>query len=272
MSEIICFMRKMKSHDLKDNQFLKLRESQIDWKQNQFMYDLVNDGRIDYYRRAQEIIESQKNDARKIRKDAVLVNELLITSDQNFFDQLPSNDQKRFFEESYSWFSMRYGSQNIAYAIVISDEKKSYIRIGVVPMRNGKLQGKHVFNQTELRWIQSEFLRYLQKQGFELQKGVKKSTRDDVTTLGRKVKTLNDEIGELKHTLYEKQLEKQSMEQSIKDIDLRLVHLRKSLDDVRKMETLEKAVDELKIENEHLKKENKKLQGNRDKGTGPVSH
>src|SRR5699024_11401234 len=64
------------------------------------------------------IIESQKTGTRKTRKDAVLVNELLVTSDRDFFEQLDPGEQKRFFEESYKLFSERYGKQNIAYATV----------------------------------------------------------------------------------------------------------------------------------------------------------
>src|SRR5699024_11716641 len=76
--------------------------------------DLKNDKNIDYNERVKEIIESQKTGTRKTRKDAVLVNELLVTSDRDFFEQLDPGEQKRFFEESYKLFSERYGKQNIA--------------------------------------------------------------------------------------------------------------------------------------------------------------
>src|SRR5699024_11488469 len=51
-------------------------------------------------------------------------------------------EQKRFFEESYKLFSERYGKQNIAYATVHNDEQTPHMHLGVVPMRDGKLQGK----------------------------------------------------------------------------------------------------------------------------------
>src|SRR5699024_4687085 len=83
----------------------------------------------------------QKTGTRKTRKDAVLVNELLVTSDRDFFEQLDPGEQKRFFEESYKLFSERYGKQNIAYATVHNDEQTPHMHLGVVPMRDGKLQG-----------------------------------------------------------------------------------------------------------------------------------
>src|SRR5699024_12481371 len=78
----------------------------------------------------------------KTRKDAVLVNELLVTSDRDFFERLDPGEQKRFFEESYKLFSERYGKQNIAYATVHNDEQTPHMHLGVVPMRDGKQIGR----------------------------------------------------------------------------------------------------------------------------------
>src|SRR5699024_11507581 len=76
----------------------------IDHERTRENYDLKNDKNIDYNERVKEIIESQKTGTRKTRKDAVLVNELLVTSDRDFFEQLDPGEQKRFFEESYKLF------------------------------------------------------------------------------------------------------------------------------------------------------------------------
>src|SRR5699024_12240464 len=78
--------------------------------------------------RVKDIIDSQKTGTRKTRKDAVLVNELLVTSDRDFFERLDPGEQKRFFEESYKLFSERYGKQNIAYATVHNDEQTPHMR------------------------------------------------------------------------------------------------------------------------------------------------
>src|SRR5699024_11838888 len=73
-------------------------------------------------------------------------------------------EQKRFFEESYKLFSERYGKQNIAYATVHNDEQTPHMHLGVVPMRDGKLQGKNVFNRQELLWLQDKFPEHMKKQ------------------------------------------------------------------------------------------------------------
>ncbi|MFF2981731.1 MobV family relaxase, partial [Bacillus velezensis] len=184
MSYAVVRMQKMKAHDLKGIQFHNQREresrtnSDIDKERSHENYDLVHDGKIDYNQHVKEIIESQKTGTRKTRKDAVLVNELLVTSDKNFFDRLDPTEQKRFFEESYKLFSERYGEQNIAYATVHMDEKTPHMHVGVVPMRDGKLQGKNVFNRQELLWLQDKFPEHMQKLGFDLERGEKGSTRE----------------------------------------------------------------------------------------------
>ncbi|EAC4468895.1 plasmid recombination protein, partial [Listeria monocytogenes] len=210
MSFAICRMQKMKSHDLKGIQFHNQREresktnSDIDKERSHKNYDFVNDENIDYNERVKEIIESQKTGSRKTRKDAVLVNELLVTSDRDFFERLDPVEQKRFFEERFKLFSERYGEQNIAYATVHNDEKTPHLHIGVVPMRDGKLQGKNVFNRAELLWMQDKFPEHMQKLGFDLERGEKGSDRQHIETTKYKKQTLEKEIDFLEKNIVTK--------------------------------------------------------------------
>jgi len=216
-------MQKMKAHDLKGIQFHNQREresrtnSDIDKERSHENYDLVHDGKIDYNQHVKEIIESQKTGTRKTRKDAVLVNELLVTSDKNFFDRLDPTEQKRFFEESYKLFSERYGEQNIAYATVHMDEKTPHMHVGVVPMRDGKLQGKNVFNRQELLWLQDKFPEHMQKLGFDLERGEKGSTREHLETREFKKQTLEKEIDFLEKNLQEKKNELLALNEKVPD-------------------------------------------------------
>ena len=210
MSFAVVRMQKMKSHDLKGIQFHNQREREsktnpdIDKTRSHENYDLVNDEPIDYNERVKEIIESQKVGTRKTRKDAVLVNELLVTSDRYFFERLDPDEQKRFFEESYKLFADRYGKQNIAYATVHMDEKTPHMHLGVVPMRDGKLQGKNVFNRQELLWLQDKFPEHMQKLGFDLQRGEKGSDREHIEMSKFKKQTLEKEIDLLESELKNK--------------------------------------------------------------------
>ena len=223
LSYAVVRMAKMKSHDLKGIQFHNQREREsktnpdIDKERSHENYDLVNEKNIDYNKRVKEIIESQKTSTRKTRKDAVLVNELLVTSDREFFDRLDPEEEKRFFEESYKLFSERYGEQNIAYATVHMDEKTPHMHLGVVPMRDGKLQGKNVFNRQELLWLQDKFPEHMQKLGFDLERGEKGSTREHIETREFKKQTLEKEIGSLEKNLKEKKSELQALNEKVPD-------------------------------------------------------
>ncbi|KRG13596.1 recombinase [Virgibacillus soli] len=223
MSYAVVRMQKMKAHDLKGIQFHNQREresrtnSDIDKERSHENYDLVHDGKIDYNEHVKEIIESQKTGTRKTRKDAVLVNELLVTSDKDFFDRLDPAEQKRFFEESYKLFSERYGGQNIAYATVHMDEKTPHMHVGVVPMRDGKLQGKNVFNRQELLWLQDKFPEHMQKLGFDLERGEKGSTREHLETREFKKQTLEKEIDFLEKNLQEKKNELLALNEKVPD-------------------------------------------------------
>lgn len=223
MSYAVVRMAKMKSHDLKGMQFHNQREREsktnpdIDEERSHENYDLANEENIDYNERVNEIIESQKTSTRKTRKDAVLVNELLITSDREFFDGLDPDEQKRFFEESYSLLSERYGKQNIAYAVVHNDEKTPHMHMGVVPMRDGRLQGKNVFNRQELLWLQDNFPKHMKEQGFELERGEKGSTREHLETRDFKKKMLEKEIDSLEENLAVKKSELSALTEKVPD-------------------------------------------------------
>src|SRR5699024_7750521 len=192
----------------------------IDNERSHENYDLKNDKNINYNERVKDIIDSQKTGTRKTRKDAVLVNELLITSDRNFFDNLNKDEQKRFFEESYNLLLERYGKQNVAYATVHNDEKTPHMHLGIVPMRDGKLQGKNVFNRQELLWLQDKFPKHMKEKGFELERGEKGSDREHMKTREFKKHMLEKDIGLLEEELKFKRNEAKAYVEKSDDVKL----------------------------------------------------
>lgn len=75
------------------------------------------------------------------------------------------------------------------------------MHLGVVPMRDGKLQGKNVFNRQELLWLQDKFPEHMKKQGFELKRGERGSDRKHIETAKFKKQTLEKEIDFLEKNL-----------------------------------------------------------------------
>jgi hypothetical protein len=178
MSYFAGNMKKLKMHMLKGMQIHCQREREsatnrdIDKSRSKENYDLVNPAPIDYKAKIEKRIEEAVESGRKIRKDAVVCNTWVITSDKGFFDRIGEKEEKRFFQEAYKWFSERYGAENIAYAMVHRDEKTPHMHLGVIPIKNGRLNSKELFSRAELRAVQAEFPMYIQKRGFDLQRGV----------------------------------------------------------------------------------------------------
>ena len=89
-SMIVARMQKMKTGNLTGSQKHNQREFKnhsnldIDSERENLNYDLVNDEPIKYQDKVKEIIDTQRESTRAIRKDAVLVNEWIVTSNQKF--------------------------------------------------------------------------------------------------------------------------------------------------------------------------------------------
>src|SRR5699024_1004684 len=137
MSYAVCRMKKVKSAGLKGMQFHNQRERKsrtnddIDHERRRENYDLKNDKNIDYNERVKEIIESQKPSTRQTTKEAVLVNDLLGTSDRDLVEQLEPGEQQRSLEESSKLFSEGHGNLNNAYATVQNDLQTPHMHLGV---------------------------------------------------------------------------------------------------------------------------------------------
>ena len=187
MSYLVARMQKMKSQNLggiqKHNQreFENHSNEDIDKDRSYLNYDLVNSSNINYKENIMSIIDEQNTSDRKIRKDAVLVNEWIITSDHEYFKEMDPEEIKRFFETATEFFGNRYGKQNLAYAQVHMDETTPHMHLGVVPMREGKLQSRNIFTRKELLAVQDEFPRHMQDNGFKLERGEPNAERKHLT-------------------------------------------------------------------------------------------
>ena len=164
--------RKTENHSNKD----------IDIERSHLNYDLV-EGRTENYKTdIQNFIDENKSTSRAVRKDAVLVNEWIISSDGDFFEDKDDKEIERFFEESKDYFADKFGDKNIRYAQVHLDETTPHMHLGVVPFdKDNKLSAKRVFGRQALRDVQDDLPRFLNERGFAIQRGEKGSERKNLT-------------------------------------------------------------------------------------------
>lgn len=207
MSKIVARMEKMKIGNLGGIQRHNQRETdnhsnkEIDVERSHLNYDLVNQESINYRERIHEIIDEQRVSKRAVRKDAVLVDEWIITSDKTFFE---TADSRKFFEDSLAYFSDRCGSQNIAYATVHLDETTPHMHLGIVPMTEGRLSSKQVFSRQTLKEIQDDLPDYLQSQGHAIERGIKGSEQKHLTVEEykenqREIKRMTEQVMSLEY-------------------------------------------------------------------------
>lgn len=178
MSYMVARMQKMKVGNLggafRHNERIYENHSNkdIDPKKSNLNYELTDRNRkMSYESQIKDYVNENKISNRAIRKDAVLCDEWIITSDKKFFENLSPEETREFFETAKDYFAQNYGEQNIAYASVHLDESTPHMHMGVVPMRDGKLSSKAMFDRAELLKIQDELPKHMKEHGFDLERG-----------------------------------------------------------------------------------------------------
>lgn len=187
--------RKTENHSNKD----------IDIERSHLNYDLVN--RTENYKAdIENYINENKSTSRAVRKDAVLINEWIITSDNNFFEDLSDERAKEFFVSAKEYFAENFGEENIRYATIHLDETTPHMHLGIVPFdKENKLSAKRVFDRKALQKIQDELPKYLKERDFDLTRGEKGSERKHLS------------VPEYKKAMQEKELIQKETEALKKD-------------------------------------------------------
>lgn len=199
MSFVVARMTKLKADNLvgignhDQRKTTNHSNEDIDVSRSHLNYDLVA-GRTDNFKTDIEAyINENKASKRAVRKDAVLVNEWILTSDKDFFEQLDEVETRKYFETAKQYFADNYGDENIRYAVVHLDEKTPHMHMGIVPFDDDrKLSAKRIFNREALQRIQEELPQYLKENGFDVQRGNKNKERKNLSV--PEYKTMREDL------------------------------------------------------------------------------
>lgn len=147
----------------------------VDMSRSEDNYDLIS---CDNYKRSiKEKMSNLVESSRAVRKDAVVVCNFIVTSDNETMDALGADRQREFFQDSVKWFSDRYGADRVLNATVHMDETTPHLHIGVMPItQDGRLSAKAIFTKTEMKAIQTEFAHDVGEK-YGLERGVEGSER-----------------------------------------------------------------------------------------------
>ena len=177
MSYIVLHMDKFKKEAVRGIQSHNNREREsrsnpdIDYQRSAGNYDLHGQA-ADYAQAIQNRIDDLLL-VKAVRKDAVHMCGLIVSSDSAFFESLSQEDTKRFFKESKAFLKDFVGAENVVSAMVHLDEKTPHMHFLHVPVTpEGRLSAKTIYTRESLKMLQTELPRHLQSLGFDLQRGV----------------------------------------------------------------------------------------------------
>lgn len=211
MSYLVLHMDKFKKEAVRGIQSHNEREREshsnpdIDYERSSANYELHDHASGNYA----EAIQNRLDDlllVKAIRKDAVRMCGLIVSSDSAFFEKLSPEETKRFFEESKVFLTEFVGAKNVISAMVHLDEKTPHMHFLHVPVTSdGRLNAKEIYTRESLKKLQTELPRHLQSRGFDLQRGVEQEP-------GAKKKHLNTrEFKQQQETLHSLEKEAQAV-------------------------------------------------------------
>lgn len=203
--------------------------------------------------------------------------------------ELPSNQQKEFFKETYQFLEKRYGEKNVLSGTVHNDETTPHLHFAFIPVvfdkknQREKVSAKEVLNRNELKTFHQDLDKYLKEKipeiyqggvlndktiGIEDVKMLKKHSHK-IKELEEKLKqeneSLNKELKEIKisnRALVEiEKLKNRSTEKGIinKRIELAPKDFDNLLHSAKENQKLRRLYIQSKKDNQKLKKDNQKL-------------
>ena len=178
MSYLVLHMDKFKKDAVRGIQSHNRREREsrsnpdIDYARSTGNYELHEEAVGDYAQAIQNRIDNLLL-VKAVRKDAVHLCGLIVSSDKAFFDNLTPEESRRFFEESKAFLTEFVGKENVVSAMVHMDEKTPHMHFLHVPVTpDGRLNANSIYTRASLKKLQSDLPRYLQNRGFHIQRGV----------------------------------------------------------------------------------------------------
>lgn len=245
MSYLVCHFGKYKSGNVfglqKHNQRENKNYSNIDLEvsKSHLNYDLINPKPINFRNTINSLIKEKRKSDRAIRKDAVVYCECIISSDQDFFNNLSEDKQKLFFRESLEFLGKKLGKDNIISANVHLDETTPHMHVGFVPIHETSLSAKKVLNRNFLRDIHDKMPKFLKENGFDIERGKENAKIKHLETKDFK-RTYQSELNNLEN-------EKIKLNEDIISLENKRNALKMLLNDSVSSENLLKDINDLGV-------------------------
>lgn len=200
MSFSICRIAKIKLSGVTGIQLHDRREKgvshtneDIDWNKTHENIDLLHQD--EKFRTVVKNRIDELDLKRAIRKDATVMSQCLITSDNKFFDGMTKDQQVEFFKKSYDFIKDRYGEKNMVSATIHFDERTPHMHVNFVPVtEDGRLSARDLFSPKQLRDLQDDFNKYINDKGYDLERGKLDSKKKHLSVEEYKLETKFEEL------------------------------------------------------------------------------
>lgn len=247
----------------------KGQNPQIDSTETEYNYHTVkrNESYVEYINQRIEKL----NLSTKVRKDAVLMASFVIGSDREFFKRLDWGEDIEFFKDCTEYFAKHYGLENIISAVVHVDETTPHLHLNLIPITNGRLCCKDLFNRKALQELQTGLYEEVGKK-WGLERGKEGSQARHLAVAEYKVKMAEEKAAEITTAYSETnseltrlKAEKRVAQTEIESLTTQRESLSQEIDDLTEVKLSadapiplfgkDKIISSLRVENAQLKQE-----------------
>lgn len=103
-------------------------------------------GHGSYRAEVQKRIDSYRESTRKVRKDAVVLVEGIVTASPEFFEGKSKEECLAFFDDAFDFVRDEFGEENLIHYTVHFDETTAHAHFGATPIKDGQLSWKKFFD------------------------------------------------------------------------------------------------------------------------------
>ena len=206
----------------------KYSNKNIDLSKTSQNYHLKIPKENSYLKEYNRLVKENNLTQGQLHKNSIYVCEVILTSDNTFFNRIGKKETKRYFEECFKFMSeyKGIGRENILTAVVHLDEETPHMHLVYIPVVNTKdKQGNNIRKisasefwkgKDSYKKLQNQFYKYITEKGFGLERGKENTDREHISTNDMKKLTNFYNTKQLKENL-NKQEEQMVTYQNIQD-------------------------------------------------------
>lgn len=162
---------------------------------------------------------------RKVRKDAVVLVEGLVTASPDWFKSHSAEEAEAYFRDAFEFVKTFFGEENVVHFTIHRDETTPHVHFGVTPIKNGSLSWKKFFpDKSALSKFQDAFYEQVSSK-YGLSRGQKGSTARHYSVSeykSRELRKLESEVEKTTERLEGLQSEEKTAEKDVEKLSARV--------------------------------------------------